>query len=142
MLCERCKYYNGDKKACYASIKPKEILTPLYSCERYVPTNDMVIKPAHYANHCSIECIESMDIAFGNEYMAVFCLINAYKYLWRRKAKNGLQDVRKALWYLDRYQTYRDNLPTEACYTLDNQASVLTTIAKKAESEYKNEEDK
>ena len=76
----------------------------------YVGRVDMVNHPPHYADSCSIECIESMEIAFGVKYTAIYCLINAYKYLWRRKAKNGLQDVEKALWYLDRYHSYTDRL--------------------------------
>lgn len=32
-----------------------------------------------------------------------FCLCNAFKYIWRHSRKNGVEDVRKAKWYIDKY---------------------------------------
>ena len=32
-----------------------------------------------------------------------FCLLNAFKYLWRCNFKNGSEDVEKAQWYIDKY---------------------------------------
>ena len=32
-----------------------------------------------------IECIDAMESAFGVAYMAIFCRINAMKYLWRSR---------------------------------------------------------
>lgn len=107
----------------------------------YISHADMVNHPSHYADSCSIECIESMEIAFGVEYTAVYCLINAYKYLWRRKAKNGSQDVKKALWYLDRYNMYHERLATkvfiERMIELDEKADFLRNIADTALEEYR-----
>lgn len=60
------------------------------------------INPAHYKDHCSIECIEAMEIAFGEWETGYFCLGNAFKYLWRHKYKNGQEDLKKAIWYLDK----------------------------------------
>lgn len=55
------------------------------------PTN-----PAHYRRHPSgLECIEL------TETMS-FCEGNAVKYLWRFRDKNGVEDLRKALWYARR----------------------------------------
>jgi hypothetical protein len=31
-----------------------------------------------------------------------FCLGNAMKYLWRADLKNGLEDLEKAVWYIQR----------------------------------------
>jgi hypothetical protein len=31
-----------------------------------------------------------------------FCLGNAMKYIWRADLKNGTEDLRKAIWYLER----------------------------------------
>ena len=87
-----------------------ELLAEAMHQQTIISHADMVNHPPHYADGCSIECIEAMEITFGVEYIAVYCLINAYKYLWRRKAKNGSQDVKKALWYLDRYYSYTDML--------------------------------
>lgn len=64
-------------------------------------TNDP-INPAHYKDHCSVECIDAMVIAFGAWETAYFCMCNAFKYLWRHKYKNGREDLKKAIWYLDK----------------------------------------
>lgn len=110
----------------------------------YIGHADMVNHPSHYADSCSMECIESMEIAFGVEYVAVYCLINAYKYLWRRKAKNGSQDVKKALWYLNRYTSYVDNLGYVLSYEkikqLDDKSRFMFKLAYKALEEYGDKE--
>lgn len=61
---------------------------------------EVVNHPAHYTE-CSIECIEAMEIAFGQEALKHFCLCNAFKYLWRHKHKNNDVDLDKAEWYLN-----------------------------------------
>lgn len=59
-------------------------------------TADPVNHPAHYQAHPSgVECIqitEHMDFLLGN----------VIKYVWRAEMKNGVQDLEKARWYLDR----------------------------------------
>lgn len=61
---------------------------------------DNVEHPAHYADHCSLECIDIMKIAFGSEKVFWFCLMNAYKYLHRHSYKNGTEDLLKAQQYI------------------------------------------
>lgn len=63
---------------------------------------DMVDHPAHYADGCSMECIDAMVIAFGASEVISHCKITAFKYLWRHKHKGGQEDVQKALWYLNK----------------------------------------
>lgn len=73
--------------------------------EAHEPMNvkeDVVNHPSHYEGKTSIECMESMIIAFGVEYVYHFCICNVYKYLWRHKNKNGLEDVKKAEYYLNK----------------------------------------
>ena len=62
---------------------------------------DNVNHPAHYEQNCSLECIQVMELVFGAEAMTHFCMCNAFKYMWRYKHKNGLEDLKKASWYLD-----------------------------------------
>lgn len=64
--------------------------------------NDNVEYPAHY-NQGSVECIDAMISAFGNEKVQTYCHINAFKYLWRSDFKNGTEDIKKAMWYLKKY---------------------------------------
>ena len=62
---------------------------------------DPVNHPAHYTSG-SIECIDAMQAAFGAEVVKDFCLCNAFKYLWRHRNKNGVEDLKKCRWYLNR----------------------------------------
>lgn len=62
---------------------------------------DPVNRPAHYT-YGGIECIDAMQAAFGDEAVKDFCLCNAFKYLWRHRQKNGVEDLKKARWYLNR----------------------------------------
>ena len=64
--------------------------------------SDMVNSPAHY-NQGKYECIEVMVETFGIEATKNFCLLNVFKYVWRAGAKNGLEDLKKARFYLDYY---------------------------------------
>lgn len=64
--------------------------------------NDMVNSPRHY-NQGKFECIDVMVETFGKEATQDFCLLNAFKYVWRTGEKNGVEDVKKARWYLDKY---------------------------------------
>lgn len=57
-------------------------------------TNDNVNHPKHYTQQPH-ECI------WFTEKLG-FCLGNAFKYVWRAQDKNGVEDLRKARWYLNR----------------------------------------
>ena len=63
---------------------------------------DVVSKPKHYAS-TSIECIDAMRETQGVEATKQFCICNAFKYLWRSKNKGGMEDINKAMWYLNKY---------------------------------------
>lgn len=66
--------------------------------------SDNVNHPMHYAGG-GIECIDAMEAAFGKAEVASFCKLNAFKYIWRCFHKeDGVEDVEKALWYLNRYK--------------------------------------
>lgn len=63
---------------------------------------DMVNSPPHYAKG-AIECIDAIAVATADlQGMEAVCTANAIKYLWRWKFKNGVEDLQKARWYLDR----------------------------------------
>lgn len=62
---------------------------------------DLVNHPPHYTQG-GVECIDGIDAALGPEGFEAFCTGNAMKYLWRWRHKGGVEDLRKARWYLDR----------------------------------------
>lgn len=65
--------------------------------------DENVNHPKHYALPGGIECIDIMVAVFGVGAVQIFCVLNAFKYLFRFKRKNGVEDVKKARWYLDKY---------------------------------------
>lgn len=63
---------------------------------------DNVNHPSHYTQG-GVECIDAITAATVNKSGAeAVCTANVIKYLWRYEAKNGLEDVKKAQWYLNR----------------------------------------
>jgi hypothetical protein len=58
------------------------------------------INPSHYKQG-GIECIEAIKAATGDGFVG-YVWGNVLKYLWRWPNKGGVDDLKKALWYLDR----------------------------------------
>lgn len=60
---------------------------------------EAVNHPAHYNG--KYECIEVMKDTFGNKATEHFCILNAFKYLYRCYHKNNCtEDLEKADWYI------------------------------------------
>ena len=63
---------------------------------------DMVNHPQHYTQG-GIECIDALKAAtVGKRGIEAVCVANVIKYLWRYEEKNGIEDVRKAKFYIER----------------------------------------
>ena len=63
-----------------------------------VEIQDMVNSPPHY-NKSGIECIEAIKAMTGDGFQ-FYLQGNIMKYLWRYRYKNGVEDLKKAKWYL------------------------------------------
>ena len=61
---------------------------------------DMVNSPPHY-NQAGVECIDAIRAATDEGYQ-YYLQGNIIKYLWRYRYKNGVQDLEKAKWYLNK----------------------------------------
>lgn len=105
LLCDTCKAIGVI--GLDDSIRPHEESDVRDSVERTmigagkgVPctSSNNVDRPDHYNG---VECIDTMVSAFGIEAVREFCVCNAFKYLFRHKKKNGIEDLKKAKWYLD-----------------------------------------
>ena len=61
---------------------------------------DKVNHPVHYADQGDIECIDFITVIVA-PYQGVVAgdLQNVIKYTWRADYKNGIEDLKKALWY-------------------------------------------
>jgi hypothetical protein len=74
-----------------------------------VEVKDNVNNPSHY-NQGGIECIDAIaEGVRGLSGMEAVCTGNAIKYLWRWKHKNGVEDLQKAKWYIERLIDGIDN---------------------------------
>lgn len=62
---------------------------------------DNVNNPAHYGNG-SIECIDYIEDFLNKEEFQGYLRGNIAKYLHRWPYKNGVEDLKKAEWYLKR----------------------------------------
>ena len=63
---------------------------------------DLVNHPSHY-NQGKVECIDGIESALtGLEGFEAYLTGNILKYIWRWKSKNGVEDLKKARWYLNK----------------------------------------
>ena len=68
----------------------------------WVEKPDMVNSPDHYTQG-NIECIDAIaEVVKHLDGMEAMCTGNAIKYLWRWRHKNGVEDLKKAQWYIQR----------------------------------------
>ena len=103
-----CQFYAMDDDMldkCYDWLKdvnPTAYENAQDSCCDKESNVDMVNHPAHYTQG-GIECIDALKAATVSKTgIEAVCTANAIKYLWRYEEKNGIEDVKKARWYIDR----------------------------------------
>ncbi len=69
---------------------------------------DLVNHPSHYTQG-KVECIDALEAATVNlKGLDAVCTANAIKYLWRWNEKDGVRDLRKAIWYINKLLESRD----------------------------------
>ena len=99
--CKTCKNY--DTTECEDCVTVTGgVPTNYKSIWGHAPEHDPVNRPVHYT-HGQFECIDVMVDIFGKEVVQHFCLLNAFKYVWRTNYKNGIEDIKKAMRYLEMY---------------------------------------
>ena len=68
---------------------------------------DVVNKPPHYQGE--VEAIDSIKAAMSYEAFKGYCQGNAIKFIIRYDRKNGVEDLRKAEWYINRLIKHLEN---------------------------------
>ena len=61
---------------------------------------DNVNHPTHYTQNI-VECIDAIKTATGDGFEK-YLQGNIIKYIWRYREKNGIEDLQKAQWYLNK----------------------------------------
>lgn len=65
-------------------------------------TNDIVNHPSHYQSETGMEVIDVIEaFTFDLKGIEATDTGNILKYMCRWKGKNGLEDLKKARWYLN-----------------------------------------
>jgi hypothetical protein len=60
------------------------------------------VNPSHYKQG-KVECIDAIEAATVNKKgLDAVCTANVIKYIWRAESKGGLEDLKKAQWYLNK----------------------------------------
>lgn len=60
------------------------------------------VNPSHYKQG-KVECIEAIEAATINKKgLDAVCTANIIKYIWRCEQKGGVEDLKKAKWYLEK----------------------------------------
>lgn len=73
--------------------------------DKYTIINkEKVNHPKHYNRENAMECIDEMVMLFGREETQIFCKLNAWKYRYRAAEKNGVEDLKKSDWYIQKYK--------------------------------------
>lgn len=78
----------------------KKVKTMVIRKDEHV--HDNVNHPEHY-ELAGMECIDVIIATQGIQAAQDFCICNALKYIFRHRMKNGLEDVQKAQWYINKY---------------------------------------
>ena len=76
-----------------------ENLPPKESASEVV-VHDPVNHPSHYTRG-AVEAIDAIRSALGDPGFTDYCIGNCIKYAFRWQNKGGVEDLRKAAWYLN-----------------------------------------
>lgn len=68
---------------------------------------DMINSPDHYTKG-GLEVIDILEAKFFDEELEGYLKGNVIKYIFRYKLKNGVEDLKKARWYLNRLINFYD----------------------------------
>jgi len=80
----------------------------------YESDDELVSHPSHYQSETGLEVIDVIEaFAFDLKGIEATDTGNIIKYICRWKNKNGLQDLKKARWYLEHLIEHVDKLEKE-----------------------------
>ena len=66
------------------------------------------INPDYYKQG-DIECIDAIKSSMSHTEFCAYLKGSIMKYLWRYKQKNGIEDIKKSLWYLKKLKIAEAN---------------------------------
>ena len=117
LLKAKISLYMSGKKCGGGSGKKKEEMSAIPDVEEVAQKIDEMIEslpdninhPAHYTIG-KIEVIDYLQDKMPPELFEGFCVGNALKYISRYRYKGGLEDMKKAQWYLNRIISVKETV--------------------------------
>ena len=89
------------------------------------------INPSHYKQG-KIECIDAIEAATINKKgLDAVCTANILKYIWRAESKGGVEDMKKAMWYLQKmieHNTQKEEFVHPSAVYADETKSVWSKL--------------
>ncbi len=71
---------------------------------------DYLVNPKHYKSEKGLECIDCIEgVVEGLTGIEATDTGNIMKYLWRWKNKDGVNDLKKAQWYINHLIAHLEN---------------------------------
>lgn len=96
-----CEQFVFERRATTGE-RVQESFKPGFTWKPDEKKHDPVEHPSHYTQG-KVECIDAIEAAVQNlTGIEAFLTGQVLKYAWRWKGKNGLEDLKKCQWYLDR----------------------------------------
>lgn len=104
--CELCKACD-----CVVDTLAARLAMDQTPCPGPKPAEDKVNHPSHYTSG-GVECIDAIEAVVGQmNGTDGFYTAQVLKYLWRWPLKGGVEDLRKAKWYLERLIAKKEGKP-------------------------------
>ena len=93
----------------------------------YESNDKMVSHPDHYKSETGLEVIDVIEaFTFDLKGAEATDTGNILKYICRWKKKNGLQDLEKAMWYLQHLIDHVESLKNEECLDQCDEYSIVS----------------
>lgn len=88
--------------------------------QNYESKDKMVSHPSHYQSNAGLEVIDAIE-AFTDGLQGIEAVdtANVIKYICRWKKKNGIQDLHKAMWYLQHLINFVEGTQTPIATTYE-----------------------
>lgn len=82
------------------------------------------VHPKHYQLPGGMQVVDIEQAVFGRAALMEHCLCSATEYILRHKRNNGLEDIRKAYWWIGKYLELADMDEEQRTYENQNMPSV------------------
>ena len=107
---KHCMFANFDDKELFEACQIMQGAAPNILRETAgLPPETDPVHPNQYMLPGGMQVIDVEVAMFGREWVMHHCICTAVEYLLRHRQKNGDEDVRKALWWLEEWKKLKED---------------------------------